>query len=307
MLLRSLDDFRQAIALDPDYAQAQAGLADSYLSLVLIAEPRPEQLLARARAAALAALRLDERLAEAHTSLAYAKFYYDWDWPGAEAEFRRAIALNPGYATAHQWYAEFLGLMGREPEAVAEGQKALALDPLSLIINMEAGLPYLYSGQYDLAIAHFRKTLQLDPGFALAHCNLGGAYVERGEPARGIPEIEEALRLDRTAAILSFLGHAYATAGRRADAERVLAELARQVEAGQVSAYFLVRIHVALHQDDQALDALERAYDEHHWGLVRIAVVRVLDPLRDQPRFIRLVRRMSFPPRRLLPPGHNAD
>jgi eukaryotic-like serine/threonine-protein kinase len=306
MLLRSLDDFRQAIALDPDYAQAQAGLADSYLSLVLIAEPRPEQLLARARTAALAALRLDERLAEAHTSLAYAKFYYDWDWPGAEAEFRRAISLNPGYATAHQWYAEFLGLMGREPEAVAEGQQALALDPLSLIINMEAGLPYLYSGQYDLAIAHFRKTLQLDPGFALAHCNLGGAYVERGEPARGIPEIEEALRLDRTAAILSFLGHAYATAGRRADAERVLAELARQVAAGQVSAYFLVRIDVALHQDGQALDALERAYDEHHWGLVRIAVVRVLDPLRDQPRFVRLLRRMRFPPRRLLPPRHNA-
>jgi TolB-like protein/Tfp pilus assembly protein PilF len=297
MLLRSIEDFREAIQLDPAYPQAYAGLADSYLSLVLIAEPRPEQLLAKARIAALEALRLDDGVAEAHTSLAYAKFYYDWDWPGAEAEFRRAIALNPGYATAHQWYAEFLGLMGREPEAMAEGKKALELDPLSLIINMEAGLPYLYSRQYDVAIDHFRKTLRLDPNFALAHCNLGAAYVERGEPGKGVEEIEEALRLDRTAAIQSFLAHAYATAGRRADAERVLAQLERQVAAKQVSSYFLVRIYVALHQDDRALDALEQAYAEHHWGLVRIAVVRILDPLRGNPRFTDLLRRMNLPPR----------
>jgi len=141
MLLQSIEDFQQAIRLDPAYPQAYAGLADSYLSLVLIAEPRPAELLDRARRAALAALRLDDAIAEAHTSLAYAKFYYDWDWPGAEAEFRRALTLNPGYATAHQWYAEYLGLMGRERAAIAEGGRALELDPLSLIINMEAGLP----------------------------------------------------------------------------------------------------------------------------------------------------------------------
>ena len=298
MLLRSVDDFLQAIRLDPSYPQAHAGLADSYLSLVLIAEPHPEQLLARARLAALEALRLDDGIAEAHTSLAYTKFYYDWDWPGAEAEFRRAIALNPGYATAHQWYAEFLGLMGREPEAMAEGRTALELDPLSLIINMEAGLPYLYSRQYAAAIGHFRKSLQLDPSFALAHCNLGLAYVEEGEPQKAVAELEEAVRLDRTAAIVSFLGHAYAAAGRRGDAERLLRQLERQVDAKQVSPYFLVRIYVALHEDDKALDALEQAFAEHHWGMARIAVVRVLDPLRAQPRFIELMRRMNFPPHR---------
>jgi eukaryotic-like serine/threonine-protein kinase len=298
MLLRSVEDFQQAIQLDPAYPQAYAGLADSYLSLVLIAEPRPEELLLRARMAALAALRLDDSIAEAHTSLAYARFYYDWDWPGAEAEFRRAIDLNPGYATAHQWYAEFLGLMGREREAIAEVNKALELDPLSLIINMEAGLPYLYLGQYDPAIGHFRKTLQLDPNFALAHCNLGMAYVEEGESGKGIAELEEASRLDSTAAIVSFLAHAYAAAGRRADAERLLGRLQRQVEAKQVSSYFLVRIYVALGEDGKALDALDQAYAEHHWGMARIAVVRILDPLRPNPRFKDLLRRMKLPPRR---------
>jgi serine/threonine-protein kinase len=299
MLVRSIEDFQQAIHLDPAYPQAYAGLADSYLSLVLIAEPHPEELLLRARIAALAALRLDDSIAEAHTSLAYAKFYYDWDWPGAEAEFRRAIELNPGYATAHQWYAEFLGLMGREHEAIGELNKALELDPLSLIINMEAGLPYLYLGQYDAAIHRFRKTLRLDPNFALAHCNLGIAYVEKGEAGKGIAEIEEASRLDSTAAIVSFLAHAYAAAGRRADAERLLRQLLRQVEDKQVSSYFLVRIYVALHEDDKALDALDQAYAEHHWGMARIAVVRILDPLRSNPRFQDLVRRMKLPPPRL--------
>jgi TolB-like protein/tetratricopeptide (TPR) repeat protein len=295
MLRRSLEDFQLALRLDPAYPQAHAGLADSYLSLVLIAGPRPQELLAKARAAALEALRLDDSLAEAHTSLAYAKFYYDWDWPGAEAEFRRAIDLNPGYATAHQWYAEYLGLMGREEEAKAEGSKALELDPLSLIINMEAGLPYYYSGQYQDASAHFRKALQLDPSFALAHCNLGRAYAESGDASKGIAELEEAVRLDRTAAMVSILAQADAAAGRRAAAERLLAELERQVEGKQTSAYFLAGIYAALHQDGKALDALEQAYAEHHWGMSRILVARSFEPLRSYPRFQQLLRKMSFP------------
>ncbi|HVT56972.1 MAG TPA: protein kinase [Thermoanaerobaculia bacterium] len=295
MLLKSIEDFQQAIRLDPAYPQAYAGLADSYLSLVLIAEPRPAELLVRARAAALEALRLDDSMAEAHTSLAYAKFYYDWDWPGAEAEFRRAIVLNPGYATAHQWYAEFLGSMGRQQEAIAEGKKALELDPLSLIINMEAGLPYLHFRRYDAAIGHFRKTIELDPNFALAHCNLGIAYAEKGESRKAIEELEEALRLDSTAAIVSFLAQVYAEAGRRTDAERLLGQLQRQVEAKQVSPYFLARIYVALHEDGKALDALEQAYAEHHWGMARIFLARSLEPLRSKPRFTDLLRRMNFP------------
>jgi TolB-like protein/tetratricopeptide (TPR) repeat protein len=297
MLLKSLEDFQLAIRLDPGYPQAHAGLADSYLSLVLIAEPRPEELLGKARGAALEALRLDDSLAEAHTSLAYAKFYFDWDWPGAEAEFRRAIGLNPGYATAHQWYAEYLGLMGRQEEAIAEGKKALELDPLSLIINMEAGLPYYYSGRYETAIGHFRKALQLDPSFALAHCNLGRAYAERGEARAAIAELEEAARLDKTAAIVSILAQTYAAAGRRAEAAGMLRQLQRQVDAKQVSSYFLAGIYTALHEDDKALDALEQAYADHHWGMSRISVARSLDPLRSNPRFTALLRRMNFPPR----------
>jgi TolB-like protein/lipoprotein NlpI len=296
-LLKSVGDFQLAIRLDPAYPQAHAGLADAYLSLVLIAEPHPAELLRKARSAALAALRLDDSLAEARTSLAYTKFYYDWDWPGAEAEFRRAIDLNPGYATAHQWYAEYLGLMGREEEAKREGKKALELDPLSLIINMEAGLPYYYSGQYDAAIARFRKALQLDPGFALAHCNLGRAYAEKGESRKAIEELEEAVRLDRTAAMVSILAQGYAAAGRKDAAAGLLRQLERQVEAQQVSSYFLVGIYAGLHEEDKALDALEQAYAEHHWGMSRIAVVRNLDPLRSHPRFKDLLRRMGLPPR----------
>jgi TolB-like protein/tetratricopeptide (TPR) repeat protein len=297
MLRRSLEDFQLALRLDPAYPQARAGLADSYLSLVLIAEPRPQELLAQARAAALEALRLDDSLAEAHTSLAYAKFYYDWDWPDAEAEFRRAIELNRGYATAHQWYAEYLGLMGREEEAKAEARKALELDPLSLIINMEAGLPDYYSGQYQRASAHFRKALQLDPAFALAHCNLGRAYAESGDFEKGIAELEQAVRLDRTAAMVSILAQAYAAAGRRAEAEGLLGQLERQVEDRQTSSYFLAGIYAALGQDGKALDALEQAYAEHHWGMSRILVARSFEPLRSQPRFRQLLRKMSFPDR----------
>src|SRR5260370_27265438 len=162
---RAMVHLRQAISLDPNYARAYSAMADCYMSLSLLGNG-PE-MFAQARSATLTALSLDDNLAEAHTSLAYLKFWQERDWPGAASEFKRAIALNPDYATAHQWYAEYLRLMGRFDESIAESNKALELDPLSPIINMEAGLPYYFRHRYDKAKEHFQKAIDLDPNFAL--------------------------------------------------------------------------------------------------------------------------------------------
>jgi Tfp pilus assembly protein PilF len=176
---------RQAISLDPNYARAYSALADCYMSLGLLGDG--PDLFAQAKSAALTSVSLDDNLAEAHTSLAYLKFWQDWDWAGAEFEFKKAIALNPGYATAHQWYAEYLRLMGWFDESIAESNKALELDPLSLVINMEAGLPYYFRRQYAEAEEHFQKAIDLDPNFALAYLDLAWVYLGTAEreKARG--------------------------------------------------------------------------------------------------------------------------
>ncbi len=295
-LERSIVHLQQAIQIDPGYAQAHAGLADAYASLALIGDVSSTEMFQKAEAAALAALKLDDSLAEAHTALAYVKFYYDWDWPGAELEFKRAIDLNPAYATAHQWHAEYLRLMGRQQEAIVEGKKALELDPLSLIINMELGLPYYYLGQYDEAIRHFRKVLELDPTFALAYCDLGWAYEEKGEYQKALEALETAKRLDDTAAILASLGHTYAMLGKKREAEQVLRQLAERSKQTYVSPYFPALIHVALGEDERALDGFEKAYSEHFWGMVWLSVGRKTARLRSNPRFAELIRRMAFPP-----------
>lgn len=160
---------------------------------------------------------MDGELAEGHTALAYVKFWYDWDWTGAEAEFQRALEISPGYATAHQWYAEYLRLMGRQEEAIVENRKALELDPLSLIINMESGLPFYSERRFNEAIPYFRKTMEMDPNFGLAHCVLGWAYEGKSQYPDAINELETALRLDDSAPVLSSLAHAYASAGRQTD------------------------------------------------------------------------------------------
>jgi TolB-like protein/DNA-binding winged helix-turn-helix (wHTH) protein/Flp pilus assembly protein TadD len=297
-LEQSISQFQRAIQLDPAYALAYDGLADAYASQCLISDVAPQEVFPKAKAAALKALELDDGLAEAHTSIAYVRFWYDWDWAGAEAEFKRALNLNPSYATAHQWYAEYLRLMGREQEAIAENRKALQLDPLSLIINMEAGLPYYLEGRYDEAISYFRKTLEMEPNFGLAHCVLGWAFEEKREYSQAIEELEKARQLDDSSAVLSSLGHAYAMTGHSREARNIIAELQRRSRQRYVSPFFLALVYTGLREDGKALDSLDDAYSKHDWVLVWVNVSGKLAPLHPQPRFADLLRRLNFPPRR---------
>jgi TolB-like protein/DNA-binding winged helix-turn-helix (wHTH) protein/Tfp pilus assembly protein PilF len=300
-LERAIVHLQQAIQLDATYALAYAGLADAYASQCLIADVVPAEVFPKAKAAALRALELDGELAEGHTSLAYVKFWYDWDWAGAEAEFQRALEISPGYATAHQWYAEYLRLMGRQEDAIVENRKALELDPLSLIINMESGLPYYSERRFDDAIPYFRKTLEMDPNFGLAHCVLGWAYEGKSQYADAINELEMALRLDDSAPVLSSLAHAYALAGRQTDAKRALRRLQERAKKHYVSSFFLATIFVALNQNERALDSLDTAYAHHDWVLLWVNVGHSLDPLRSQPRFVDLLQRLKLPARSGVP------
>jgi len=294
-LERAIVHLRQATQLDPNYALAYSGLADAYCSLGVIGDVAAAEVFPKARTAAEKALALDSSLAEAHTSLAYVKFSYDWDWNGAEAEFKRAIALNPNYATAHQWYGQFLRLMGREEEAIVQGQKSLDLDPMSLIINVEAGLPYHYLQRYDEALRHYRKALEMDPNFALAHHDIGWVLEAQGKYSEAIEEFERAVRISDVAALWSALGHAYGVAGRRQDAIRVLHKLADLRKEHYVSPNYDATVYLGLGDFDKAMDLYERSYEERSWAMVWFRIGHNLKPLRGTPRFERLLLKMKFP------------
>jgi TolB-like protein/DNA-binding winged helix-turn-helix (wHTH) protein/Tfp pilus assembly protein PilF len=290
---------RRAIAMDPEFARAHSALADCYMSLGLLGVGRGSEMFSQAEKEARAALALDPSLAEAHTSLAYLKFWEQWDWPAAEREFRRAIALNPDYATAHQWYAEYLRLMGRFDESIAESNRALELDPLSLVINMEAGLPYYFRHQYDKALEHFQKALALDPSFALAYVESGWVYEEQNNLPRAIATFKKAAALDDTTPVQIALAHAYGMSGQTAEAKRILQTL----QAGSTTTYtppfLLAAVYLGLHDNDTALTLLERSYKEHDWGLIWINVAPKFDVLRSNPRFQALEKEMKFPPKKL--------
>lgn len=295
-LEQAVASFQKAIALDPSYALAYSGLADAYSSQCLIADVSPIEIFPKAKAAAQKALELDSGLAEAHNSLAYVLFWFDWNWNGAEAESKRALDLNPGYAMAHQWYSNFLALMGRETEAIAENQKALELDPVSLIINMQAGLPYYFLRRYDQAILHFQRALQLDPGFSLARCDLAWAYEEKGEIRLAIEELERAAKTNDSAPILSALGHAYAVAGRRTEAEKILSTLRERSAKRYVSPFFPATVYLGLRENDRALELLEQAYVNHDWVIIWIYAGVKFDPVRFDPRFVALLHKLNLPP-----------
>jgi tetratricopeptide (TPR) repeat protein len=294
-LERAIVHLTQATELDPNFALAYSGLADAYCSLGVIGDVAPGEVFPKARTAAEKALALDDFLAEAHTSLAYVKFSYDWDWSAAEAEFQKAIALNPNYAIAHHWYGQFLRLMGREEDSILEGQKALDLDPRSLIINVEAGLPYHYSQRYDEALNHFRKALELDPNFALAHHDIGWVLEAEGKYPEAIQEFERAVQISDVAALWSSLGHAYGMAGRRQDAVKVLARLSGIAKQHYVSPSYEAAVHLGLGEYDQAMDLYEKAYAERSWAMLWFRIGQYTKPLHGTPRFEALLAKMSFP------------
>jgi serine/threonine-protein kinase len=293
-LPRAIESFSEAIQEDPNYALAHAGLAESYIVLGGYGLLPPTEAFAKAREAAARALELDDMLGEAHNALAMVKAQHDWDWPGAEREYRRAIELNPGHATAHFWYGDLLSTLGRHPEALAEGKRAQQLDPLSLIINTVIGKFLLYAGQDDSAILQLRKTLEMDPNFPYAHYILGQAYLRKGEFVEAIAEFQRATTLSPNITLYKGgLGHAYARAGKSAEARKLLSELKEQSKRRYVSWWDMAAIYAGLGEKDQAFASLEKAYEQRvvmwwHRG-------PLLDPLRSDPRFQDLLRRVGLP------------
>ncbi|MDT5059729.1 MAG: eukaryotic-like serine/threonine-protein kinase [Acidobacteriota bacterium] len=289
----AIKHFQQAIDTDPDYALAYAGLADAYYGLSSNHLP-PVEAMPKARAAAEKALEIDDTLAEAHASLGLVKAFYDWDWASAEDEYKRAIELNPGYASTHHWYGWYLALMGRLNEAIAEIKQASELDPLSLEINTDLGLSFLFARQYDRAIEQFEKAMEMDPNFIWAHFFMGWAYEQKGNYEGAVAEFQKARQLDDSPLILAALGHTYVMAGRRDEALRVLAEMKELAERRHVSSYHFAIIHAALGERDEAFEWLEKTYEARSEALVWLKVDPRLDTLRTDPRFIDLQRRVGL-------------
>jgi serine/threonine protein kinase/tetratricopeptide (TPR) repeat protein len=287
--------FEQAISLDGDYALAYAGLADCYNLLSSYSAIPPRTAFLRAKATAMKALKLDENLAEARASLAHIRFWYEWDWPSAEREFKQAIELNPGYGTAHLWYSLYLATMGRMDEAIAEVKRAQELDPLSLIINLNVARVLYFARAFDEAMEQCLKTLEMYPNFPLGHRRLGQIYQQKRMYAEAITEFEKALALaESDTETMSVMGHTYAAWGRRTDAELSLEALKELSKRIYVSPYSIARIHMGLGHRDEAFAWLEKVYQERHGILVYLKVEPVFDDVRDDPRFHDLVRRMGL-------------
>jgi eukaryotic-like serine/threonine-protein kinase len=294
-LEQSLGFFRQALDLDPTYATAYAGLADTY-ALLVWQDELPQKDISRAKAAATKALEIDETLAEPHASLGFARFWYDWDFANAESEFRRAIELNPDYATAHHWYGEFLGLTGRFDDGFKELRVAQEIDPLSPIINTDLGKLLLLSRQADQAIAQLQSTLEIDPDFPLAHLFLALAYNQKGLHEQAITELEKQVNSPAARTIFkASLGFLYGQSGRRAEATAILNELEKEMSSKQFfSPFEIALVHIGLAQKDKAMEWLEKAKTERDPFLIYIKVDPNFDSLRDDPRFNALVQQMGL-------------
>jgi len=295
---KGLENFQQAIDLDPSYARAYAGLADCYnfLGAFGIALMVPGETMPRARAAASRALEIDDSLAEAHTSLAFVQLYYDWDWPAAEKEFQRAIDLDPNYAPAYQWYSHLLMTSGKSNESIAQAKRAVQLDPLSLAANMNLGWQYHWSRQYDFALSHLKAVLEMDPNFEQGRWGVGLAQEGKGAFTEAIEEFKKAASLSGNRPnYLAALGHAYALAGKRADAIRIRNDLESRSKLTYVPPYWMATLYVGLGDKDQAFSWLEKAYQERSGGLVWLRVDPRLDALRQDPRFTALAQRVGFP------------
>ena len=288
--------FNQAIEEDANYAQAYSGLADTYALLGdwQYAVMTPREAYPKARAAALKAVELDKTLGEAHNSFAFVLDGFDWDLDSGGKEFRRAIELNPGYATAHHWYAWHLGLLGRYDEAIAEMRKAESLDPLSLIINADLAELLVLAHSYDESMRQSRKTIEMDPNFAMAHNQLAQAYLQQHMYEQAVVELQKAVQLSgRSPTCVANLARAYALSNRRSEAVKLLSELKTSSTPGFSHASEIAAIYVSLGDKDEAMNWLEKGYAERFNPGVLIRPG--FDPLRSDPRFRELVKGIGLP------------
>ena len=291
---QSIDFFQQAISKDPGYALAYAGQADSYALLADLNVLPAREVLPKLKSAAAKALELDDTLGEAHTSLAWARFR-DWDWSGAEKEFKRAIELNPRYPTAHSGYGEYLMVLGRFDEALREMNQAAGLDPLSPVVNLALGYHFYYARQYPQAIEQCQKTLALDANFEAAHVALGRSYERKGAYPEAIAELRKALELSGgDSNELAALGLAFAASHQPAEARKILGQLKERSVQTYVQPMWLAVIHIALGEKDQAFDWMQKAYDDRSAWLVYLKVDPLFDDVRTDARFTGLMRRVGL-------------
>ena len=294
-LREGIEYFEHALDKDSTYALAYAGLADSYTLLGNFNILPPHEAYPKAKAVAAKALEIDDGLAEAHTSLAFAIMFYDWDWPRAEREFKRAIDLNPNYSEAHNWYAFYLTVMGRFREAHVVRRQAQELDPLSVVVKADAGLALYFERRFDEAIEQYRKTLEQDPLFVAVYIPLGGAYVHKSMYEEAFEALSKASMFSRGLPIpVAALGYAYAVSGREEDAQLMLELLKERAGEEYVSPYWISVVYTGLGEKDQAFEWLERAYEEKDGSMILLKVEPIFDGLRSDSRFESLLKKMGF-------------
>jgi len=289
---KAIEHFQQAINLDPGYALAYVGIGDCYAWLA-VGTMSPMEAIPKAKAAAIKALEIDDQLAEVHPIFAWALFTYDWDWSGAEKEFKRSMELNPNYATAHLWYWVYLERSGRFDEAQREMKRTLELDPISLANNSYVGRSLYYAGQYDQAIAQYQKTLEMDSTFALAQTLMGLAYLQQSRFKEAIALVEKTSTFPSPNAA-ACLGYAYAMSGNRLGATKILEHLAKQSQLRYVSPLSSAIVYLGLGDKDNAFDWLEKAYAVRSPDITTLKVDPIFKSVRSDPRFTDLLGRIGL-------------
>jgi TolB-like protein/DNA-binding SARP family transcriptional activator len=294
-LKKAITSFETALTIEARCARSLSGIADCCNLLCWFGAVSPKEAGSKSASTATRAIQIDSSLCEPHASLALARFWYEWNWSGAEEEFLRAIELNPSYASAFHWYASFLNAMGRLEEAQTAQRRARELDPLSLMLNMGAADSYFFARQYDRAIKHLRALLEQESLFYPAHFALGRIYIENGMYEQAIAAFEKAAHCSQNQEALAPLAHAYALAGKTEKARALRKEMLSISMAGRyLPSPMIARVHIGLGEYDEALNLLQKGFEERSYWMVFLKMDPVYDPLRNQPRFKDLLKQMQF-------------
>ncbi len=296
-LQKAVEYFQQALDKDPAYSLAYAGLADTYAYLSFFNVVAPREAMPKAKSAAVKGLEIDKALAEAHVSLGYISFTYDGDWPAAGKHFEQALALNPAYTRGHTFYPFYLSSIGRSEEALEVAKGALDLDPASPAVSHSLAVQLYLARKFDRAIEQAHDTLEMDANFAISYAVLGEVYLSKGMYQEGLSALEKYSALSRSgAASLALLGYSHARLGERKESLQVIEALKAASKQSFVPALFVALVYAGLEDKDQAFTWLEKAYGERFNRLAYLKVEALWDPLRSDPRFADLLRRVGIPP-----------
>ncbi len=296
-LQKAVEYFRQALDKDPAFSLAYAGVADTYAYLSFFNVVAPREAMPKAKTAAARGLEIDKDLAEAHVSLGYVSFTYDGDWPTAGKHFEQALVLNPAYSRNHTFYAFFLSSLGRSAEALEVAKSALDLDPASPAVSHSLAVQLYLARKFDRAIEQAHNTLEMDANFAISYAVMGEAYLSKGMYQEGLPALEKYSALSHTSATaLALLGYSQARLGERKEALQMIEELKAASKQRFVPALFIALVYAGLEDKDQAFTWLQKAHEERFNRLAYLKVEALWDPLRSDPRFADLLRRVGIPP-----------